>query len=111
MTTTDLLAELWRDGALIRLTEDGMNLTVPAGRLTSAQRERILANKPELVAFLRAAHETTEQLLGAATRCCEHHGDGTRARQDMREQCLELPLHLRPGLLQFFNNNYPPQVK
>ncbi len=111
MTTTDLLAELWREGTPIRLTEDGVNLAVPAGRLSSAQRERILAHKQELVAFLHAAHETAEQLLAAAMRCCDHHHDGAQARQEMRDQCWELPLHLRPNLLKHLNTTYPPQVK
>lgn len=48
----------------------------------------------------------TDSLLGAAMRCCDFHGDGEQARSDMRQQCLETPLHLRADLLDYFNTTY-----
>jgi len=52
------------------------------------------------------AQRFTESLLAAAMRCCDHHNDGEQARADMRQQCLETPLHLRTNLLDYFNTTY-----
>jgi hypothetical protein len=44
----------------------------------------------------------TSDLVEAAMKVCERHGDGEAARQEMREQCLELPPHLQADLLEHF---------
>ncbi len=106
MIAADILAELWRSDTAIRLTDDGVNLAVPAGRLTTAQRKRIIAHKPELLAFLHTARQTTEELLAAAMRACDCWQDSPQARQQMREQCLELPLHLHAELLEHLRQTY-----
>lgn len=106
MTAAAIVSDLWSTGTSIRLTEDGLSLAVPAGKLTPAQRERIREHKPELVAFLHAAQETTDQLLAAAMLACEHYKDGPQARQDMRQQCLEVPLDQRAGLRDYFLGKY-----
>lgn len=49
------------------------------------------------------AHRVTAELVKAAMRVCDRHGDGETARQDMRDQCTALPLHLQADLLQHFN--------
>lgn len=46
-------------------------------------------------------------LLAAAMRCCDRHGDGAEARAEMERQCLEIPLHLHGDLLHYFNSHYP----
>lgn len=49
------------------------------------------------------AHRVTADLLKAAMRVCDQHGDDDAARLDMRDQCMALPLHLQSDLLQHFN--------
>ena len=49
------------------------------------------------------AHRVTADLLWAAMRVCEMYGDDDAARQEMRDQCTALPLHLQADLLQHFN--------
>lgn len=41
-------------------------------------------------------------LIQAAMRVCDRYGDDDAARQEMREQCLELPPHLQADLLEHF---------
>lgn len=48
------------------------------------------------------AHRVTGDLLRAAMRVCDLHGDGDAARQEMRDQCLALPPHLQADLLGHF---------
>lgn len=48
-------------------------------------------------------HATLEaDLLHAAMRVCDRHGDGQAARDEMRTDCLATPLHLRQDLLDHF---------
>ena len=47
------------------------------------------------------------ELIEAAMRCCDRHGDGAEARAEMERQCLEIPPHLRGDLLDYFNSHYP----
>jgi len=52
-----------------------------------------------------AVFENTQlasDLIEAAMRVCDKHGDGEFARQEMRQQCLELPPQLQLDLLQHF---------
>ncbi len=66
MTADAILIDLWRDSINVRLTPE--------------QRTRVLENKPDLIQYLRDAHGTTERLLAAALRVCDHHGDDEAAR-------------------------------
>ena len=70
--------------------------------MTAEQRATVLENKPDLIQYLHDAHDTTERLLDAAMKVCDEHGDSDAARQDMREQCLETPVHLHADLLDHF---------
>ncbi len=106
MTPQSILSELWGDGISLRLAADGANLAAPAGRLSGDQRALVLANKAELVTFLRDAHDTTTALLTAAMRACDQHGDGPAARNQMRTDCLATPAHLLADLLAHFNQTY-----
>ena len=47
-----------------------------------------------------------EELIAAAMLACDHHGDGEAARQEMVQQCLEVPAHLRAELHQHFIRTY-----
>lgn len=106
MNADAILIDLWHDGISVRLTPDGEHLAVSAGRLTAEQRAMVLEHKPDLIRYLHDAHGTTERLLVAAMRACDHHGDNDRARQEMRQQCLALPSHLQGDLLKHFKNSY-----
>ncbi|MDM0118907.1 TubC N-terminal docking domain-related protein [Variovorax arabinosiphilus] len=95
----------------ISLRVDGENLIVkPANRLTPALRVLLVAHKPELLAFVQTAHETTVQLVAAAMRACDLHGDGAKARAEMREDCLATPIHLQAELLAYFREQYGRQA-
>lgn len=102
MNPHEILIALWRAGILVRLAPDGVNLAVPAERLTTAQRDLVLAHKSELIAFLADARITTTALIEAAMKVCDRHGDGQAARAEMHQQCLELPAHLQADLLEHF---------
>ena len=59
------------------------------------------------VASELTAQRTMKKLLAAAMRCCDKHGDGPEAREEMKRQCLEIPAHLRGDLLDYFKSHYP----
>lgn len=59
---------------------------------TKATQQRNFSNDPTLNA-----------LLEAAMRRCDQFNDSETAREDMREQVLEIPPHLRQDLLDHFN--------
>ena len=105
MTPQTIIADLWAHGVTLRLAANGEHLTAPAHKLTPDQRATILAYKPELIDYLRAAHATTTALLVAAMKVCDRHGDNETARQEMRDQCMAVPPHLHADLLAHFNRN------
>jgi len=47
--------------------------------------------------------------MAAAMRRCDQFNDGDKARQEMREQVLETPPHLRQDLLDHFMGR-PPAI-
>lgn len=102
-------AALLRDLHEARLTvqvRDGRLLVQPAERLTDDHRAAIRAHKPELLEYLAEVERVTAQLLTAAMRCCDYHGDSDKAREQMRLECLEIPLNKRAGLLDYFRQTY-----
>lgn len=107
MTPQQLIAKLWGEGIPISLSSDGKSLTVPAGKLTDTCRALILSNKQALIRFLTDAQATTADLLKAAMRACDHHGDNDAAREQMRADCLGTPPHLQADLLDHFKKTYP----
>ena len=107
MTAQDILRELWSAGICLKLTNDGQNLSVPAGRLSQHQRALILANKPAIVEFLQSVDKTTTSLIDAAQRVCDFHDDKASSREAMRLDCLAVPAHLRLDLLEHFQAAYP----
>lgn len=111
MTAQSILAELLERGIEPEVTADRNGITVPAGVLTDSQRQAIRANKPELIALILESSRITHELLQAAMRACDHYGDSDKARQDMREQILATPPHLRADLLDHFQRSYPAPAK
>ena len=103
MTPQNILIALWNDGIGVRLSPDGENLTVPAGRLSVDQRAMVLTHKSALTKFLHESQATTIALLEAAMKVCDQHADGESERIEMRQDCLELPPHLRTDLLAHFS--------
>lgn len=106
MSPQQLIAQLWGDGIRLVLSADQLNLTVPAGKLTDADRALILANKQPLIRFLTEAQATTAELLKAAMRVCDHHGDKEDARDQMRRDCLATPPHMKADLLKHLTGTY-----
>ncbi len=99
MTPQDILRELWAVGISLRLANDGQNLSVPAGCLSQEQRAWVLAHKPAMVAFLQDVQATSKELITAAMRVCDYHGDNELKREAMRRECLAVPSHLKHDLL------------
>ena len=102
MTPEAILADLIQCGIEPSVTPDKTGIVVPAGKLTEAQRAAVLGHKPALIACILESARVTSQLLEAAMRRCDQFNDSDKARQDMREQVLETPPHLRQDLLDHF---------
>ena len=102
MKPETILADLLESGIEPRVTPDKTGIVVPAGKLSPAQRAAVLTHKPDLIAYLLESSRITVQLLEAAMRRCHQFNDGEKARQDMREQVMETPHHLRQDLLGHF---------
>ena len=107
MTPETILADLLASGIEPGVTPDHTGIVVPAGKLTPAQRAAVLAHKPDLIAYLLESSRITVQLLESAMRRCDRFNDSEKARQDMREQVLETPPHLRQDLLEHFLGKPP----
>lgn len=106
MTAEAILDELLSEGIEPCLTADGTGIEVPAGVLTDAQRAAIRQNKAELIACIQEAARVTAELLAAASNACDAWGDDAKAREDMRQQCMETPWRLRAELTQHFRRAY-----
>lgn len=106
MNPHTILTDLWAHQITLRLAPDSVNLVVPAGRLSPEQRALVLDHKPELIQYLDDVHLTTMALLRAADRACDHHGVDESARKEMREQCLNTPVHQRSNLLDHLRQTY-----
>lgn len=74
------------------------------------------------VAFTRArntqpinltAKRVTSELIKAAMQRCDQFGDGEVAREEMRRQCMELPMHLQADFLDYFRSvpSFQPWTK
>jgi len=51
-------------------------------------------------------HRVTADLLKAAMRACDFHGDGPAAREQMRQDCQNTPARLQTDLLAYFARTY-----
>lgn len=106
MTAKTVLAELLNCGIEPAVAANGNGIAVPVGVLTDTQRAAILAHKTELIELLLESSRITHELMQAAMRACDAHGDGPEAREAMRADVLGTPPELRPGLLDHFRENY-----
>lgn len=102
MTPEAIVADLLASGIEPRVTADHSSILVPAGVLSTEQRHALVAHKRDLIDYLQASSRLTVLLLEAAMRRCEQFNDTEEACQNMREQILETPLHLRRELLEYF---------
>lgn len=57
------------------------------------------------------AHRLAGDLMAAAMRACDRHGDDYHAREQMRADCLATPPHQRADLLDHFQKTYPAKGK
>lgn len=102
--TPDLICRQLAEAG-IHVRAEGEKLMVsPVSLLTSDERQLLQDHKPELLDFLHS--RTLDELLGAADRVCDMYGDSEQAREDMRADCLDTPLHLRADLLAHFKQTY-----
>jgi hypothetical protein len=53
------------------------------------------------------AHRVLSDLLDAAMRACDQWQDGPEAREQMRQDVMATPEHLRTDLLNHFRKTYP----
>lgn len=106
MTPVDVLRQAYAVGLSVTIAPSGNLLASPAQLLTPDMRALLVANKPELLEFLREAEHTTAAVIEAAMRACDHYCDSPEAREEMRRDVLGTPLHLRADLLAHFRQNY-----
>ncbi len=48
------------------------------------------------------APRITAELLKYSELVCDYYDDSPKAREDMREQCLELPIEAQADILEYF---------
>ncbi len=106
MGAAELLKNLSIQGITIRLSDDGANLVVPKGCLSDSQRQELREHKLDIIEILWVAKVTTEHLIVAAMKACDYFHDGPAARQQMRDDCINTPLHLQSDLLEHFQQTY-----
>ena len=106
MSTDKLLRAALEAGIEIRLA-DGKIKVSGCADVVMAWAPRLREHKAALIEHLIESSRLTHELLEAAMRACDHHGDGPEARAQMKRECLETPPHLKPGLLEHFRRNYP----
>lgn len=102
MTPEAIVADLLASGIELSVTLDHSSIVAPAGKLSPSQRHAVLTHKKDLIEFLLESNRVTVLVLEAAMRRCNQFNDCERACQNMREQILETPLHLRKELLAHF---------
>ena len=72
---------------------------------TATQGEKLQVARPSECNMQRGAltaHRMAKELIKAAMKVCDKHGDGEAARADMRQQCMELPPDMQRDLLEHF---------
>jgi len=106
MTAQTLIRQASAAGVELRLIDGKVKASGNAAALAELVPQ-LRQHKPELIQFLQEAHVTTTALIAAAMRACDHFNDSDAAREAMRLDCLNTPLHLRVDLLDHFNETYP----
>lgn len=105
MSAVSVLRDLAWNNIHPQPTADGTQLLIPIKRITAAQRERLVQHKAEILEIL--SDTTAQQLMAAAMRCCDHYGDSSEARMQMRLDIWNTPPRLRAELLAHFQQEYP----
>ncbi len=59
------------------------------------------------VASSITAHRQMKELIESAMRACDHFNDNEAAREQMRQDCLAVPVHQCADLLDHFSQTYP----
>ena len=113
MSALTLIRQAISAGVTLRIDEGG---TLKAAGPIDTLREwspHLREHKAELLEFLQDAHATTAQLVEAAMRCCDYWGDTPAAREQMRQDVIDTPPHLRADLLHHLSRAYPapPQTE
>jgi hypothetical protein len=98
-----LLRKAHAVGVQVRLTPEGLKAFGEQAAIAPLVAE-LRAHKPELMAFIADAHQTTATLLELAMKVCDAWGDDEQAREAMKRDCLDTPLHLRQDLIEHFQN-------
>ncbi|MGR4870095.1 hypothetical protein ACIPRI_14675 [Variovorax sp. LARHSF232] len=111
MDASTVLSVLWGHGFTVELGPGGKLLVSPSSTLHDSLRELLRAHKPEIVSILadvqRKAAAQADDLMRAAMRCCDAHGDGPEGRAEMLADIQATPLHLRADLLDHFRPRPP----
>jgi len=107
MTAASILEVLWAQGFTVSLVDNDRMAVSPSSKLHDTQRALLRANKAEIVALLCDAKATTDALVKAAMRACDHWRDGPADRGLMRLECLATPAHLQADLLNHFKKAFP----
>lgn len=81
-------------------------LSVPTAGVPK-KREEVSSVSSVGVVALFENRALADELMAAATRACHHHGDGTQEREEMRQEVLNTPEHLRADLLAHLSETYP----
>lgn len=100
MNVPELIEQAQSDGVTFRVTGDKVRINAPDGRLVR-WLPILRPHRTEIRAWLTAG-----DLIAAAMRACDHHGDGEAARQDMVQQCMEVPPEHREELRRHFIRTY-----
>ena len=85
-------------------------LTVPPG--ADPELEKCLSTVSSVGAWATFENRILAlDLIAAAMKVCDRYGDSEAAREDMRQQCLELPPHLQADLLEHFTGRHPEELQ
>ncbi len=106
MSADTLLREAMTAGVTLRIDEGGALKAAGPADTVREWAPLLRENKADLLQFLQDAHASTAQLVEAAMRACDHFGDSPAAREQMRRDVIDTPLHLRADLLQHLTSAY-----
>lgn len=100
-----ILRQLYAAGVRLEMKGDRLSAS-PASHLTEELRDLIRQHKHKLMAYLLEAHQCAVELVDAAMRSCDHWGDSQTAREEMRQDVIQTPPHLRADLLEHLRKTY-----
>ncbi|MDZ4290737.1 MAG: hypothetical protein U1C47_02305 [Hydrogenophaga sp.] len=104
-----ILRQLCAAGVRLEMKGDRLSAS-PATHLNDELRDLIRRHKNQLMDYLVEAHQSASALIDAAMRSCDHWGDSQTAREEMRQDVIQTPPHLRADLLEHFRQSYPKEL-